>query len=60
MTEKTKSVTMQFPVSQILMAVFLPMKLMHVIDWDWAWVLSPLWIPAAMIMVVSILTRALK
>ena len=30
----------------ILLVVFIVLKLCHVIDWSWWWVLSPLWIPA--------------
>lgn len=28
--------------------VFLTLKLMGVIHWAWVWILSPLWIPAAL------------
>ena len=31
----------------ILTIVFIILKLCHVIDWSWWWVLSPLWISAA-------------
>lgn len=29
----------------LLTIVFITLKLMGVIDWHWAWVLSPLWLP---------------
>jgi len=28
----------------MLMIVFITLKLTHVIDWSWRWVLSPIWI----------------
>jgi uncharacterized membrane protein len=31
----------------LLSIVFITLKLCHVIDWSWVWVLSPLWIPLA-------------
>jgi hypothetical protein len=30
--------------SGVLLVVFIVLKLTHVIDWSWWWVLSPLWI----------------
>lgn len=37
----------------LLTVAFVVLKLTHVIDWSWAWVLSPLWISAigALVMV---------
>jgi hypothetical protein len=32
--------------------VFVVLKLTHVIEWSWWWVLSPLWIPLAFALVV--------
>lgn len=32
--------------------LFIGLKLAEVIDWGWAWVLSPFWIPWAVLMVV--------
>ncbi len=29
----------------LLAIVFIVLKLMHIITWSWLWVLSPLWIP---------------
>jgi membrane protein YdbS with pleckstrin-like domain len=36
----------------ILLVVFVVLKLTHVIEWSWWWVLSPLWIPLAFALVV--------
>lgn len=33
-----------------LTIVFVILKLTHVIDWSWWWVLSPIWIPVAVVL----------
>lgn len=35
----------------LLTVAFVVLKLCHVIEWSWCWVLSPLWIPVAAIIV---------
>lgn len=35
--------------SSMLLVLFIGLKLGHVIDWDWGWVLAPLWIPFALV-----------
>ena len=35
-----------------LTLLFIGLKLTDSIDWSWTWVLSPLWIPIALIIVV--------
>jgi hypothetical protein len=37
----------------ILFLIFLVLKLTHYIDWSWWWVTAPLWIPAAVIVVIG-------
>ena len=48
----------------VLFIVFLVLKLTNLIDWKWIWVLSPLWIWAALylvgLIVVAILRREPK
>ena len=39
-------------IGMILFIVFLVLKLTNVIDWSWVWVISPLWIPFALGIVV--------
>jgi len=34
----------------LLTILFIGLKLTHVIDWTWIWVLSPLWIPFAFVL----------
>jgi hypothetical protein len=43
---------------EILLVVFVVLKLCGLIDWSWWWVLSPLWITAA-IAVVSLVVLGL-
>jgi hypothetical protein len=52
--------------SGVLTIVFIVLKLTHVIDWSWWWVLSPIWIGTCLVIVllliyivVSILAEAL-
>ena len=37
-----------------LTVAFVVLKLCKVIDWSWWWVLSPIWIPLAIVIVVGI------
>lgn len=39
----------------LLTVLFIGLKLGHVIDWSWWWVLSPLWIPLAVVLLVAII-----
>ena len=39
----------------LLTVLFVGLKLGHVINWSWFWVLSPLWISASIWLVVLIL-----
>lgn len=38
----------------LLTAVFVTLKLTHVIAWSWLWVLAPAWVPLALTIVVWI------
>lgn len=42
----------------LLALVFIVLKLTHVIDWSWLWVLAPLWIPAAIAAVILLVIVA--
>lgn len=44
----------------ILTIAFIVLKLCNVIEWSWLWVLSPLWIPFAVVFCVIILVFVLK
>ena len=39
----------------ILAIVFIVLKLTHYINWPWFWVLSPIWIPIALIILVLVI-----
>ena len=34
----------------VLLVIFIVLKLCHVIDWSWVWVLSPFWITLAVVL----------
>lgn len=47
----------------LLAIAFIVLKLTHVIEWSWLWVLSPLWIPAAIvagILVIVVIVAIVK
>jgi hypothetical protein len=53
MSDKKVEVTYQgigFP--GLLTILFIALKLTNQIDWDWIWVLSPLWLPVAIILII--------
>jgi len=41
--------------SGLLGVAFIVLKLVGVISWSWVWVLSPLWIPLALLIVIGII-----
>jgi hypothetical protein len=44
----------------LLGIVFLVLKLVGVISWNWVWVLAPFWVPIAVIIVLSIILFVLR
>lgn len=36
-----------------LAIVFIVLKLLGIIEWSWLWVLSPIWIPILVVLVLS-------
>lgn len=36
----------------LLAILFIALKLTHVVDWPWLWVLAPLWVPVLLLVVV--------
>ena len=44
----------------LLQVAFIVLKLCHVIDWTWFWVLSPTWIGAALVLIVLIAVFIVK
>ena len=39
----------------ILLIVFIVLKLCHVIDWSWWWVLAPFWIPLLLVLIICVI-----
>ena len=39
----------------VLAVVFITLKLLGVISWSWLWVLAPLWIPLAIVLIIVII-----
>lgn len=54
-TENVKTVVYT-PIYIVLCLVFFILKMTDTIDWSWWWVFAPLWIPAALIAVVLVVT----
>jgi hypothetical protein len=44
--------------SIIIFVVFLTLKLSNVVDWSWWWVLSPIWLPFAVVLGVIMIVSA--
>lgn len=40
---------------EVLAIVFIVLKLVGVITWSWWWVLSPIWIPLAIALVIAVI-----
>ena len=65
MTNKNKSTlgTRLISLATVTVIVFLILRLTHVLDWQWVWIFSPLWITMAFNVVFDILKgfiRAIK
>jgi hypothetical protein len=54
MSEST-NVSVNFPFLGILTLIFITLKLTGFIAWSWLWVLSPLWIPVAIVLLIAII-----
>lgn len=47
-----KNSTGEVSFTTLLLLAFIILKLTHVIDWSWWWVLSPFWIPLGIWLIV--------
>lgn len=54
MPDKNVSVSFPLPLSSILFIIFLVLKLTGHITWSWLWVFSPLWISAAIVLLLLV------
>lgn len=52
MSNNETKVTIQYPIFGILGLIFITLKLTGHIAWSWWWVLSPFWLPFALIIAV--------
>lgn len=44
----------------LLAIVFIVLKLLGKIDWSWWWVLSPIWIPTAIVLAIVVVFFVVK
>lgn len=52
---KSVSISIGGGFSGALTIAFIVLKLCHVIDWSWVWVLSPLWISASIAVLIALI-----
>lgn len=53
MTDNQKTAaTNSISFATLLGVAFIILKLCHVIEWAWIWVLAPIWIPWALVLVI--------
>lgn len=50
--------TVGIGICDVLAIVFIVLKLVGVISWSWWWVLSPIWIPIVLILILAVIARA--
>lgn len=60
MKNETLNVNIGGLFSTLLAVAFIVLKLCHVIEWSWLWVLAPLWIPIALALVILIIVLIIK
>lgn len=53
--KKTEVVNKGIGFPGLLTIAFIVLKLCHVIEWSWIWVLSPLWITFALVIVLVVI-----
>lgn len=53
MSDNTKGTTGGITFGGLLTVVFIALKLTDVIYWSWWWVISPIWLPLALALVVA-------
>lgn len=53
---KTKN---NYPWALIITLLFVILKLCHVIEWQWVWVLSPFWLPISLLFVLLLFIHLL-
>ena len=54
-SERNEGTTVIRRILELLLVVFIVLKLTGVITWSWWWILSPLWIPLAIALIITII-----
>lgn len=54
-SERNEGITVIRRILELLLVVFIVLKFTGVITWSWWWILSPLWIPLAIALIVTII-----
>lgn len=57
---RTSTTSSGVGILELLTVAFVILKLCHVIDWSWWWVLAPTWIPLALVLAVALVYFVLK
>lgn len=55
MSTNTKGTSSSIGFAGLLGLLFIGLKLTHYIDWSWWWVLAPLWMPVAAVLLICII-----
>ena len=55
MENKNTNVSSGIGFTGVLTIVFIVLKLTGVISWSWWWVLSPIWIPWVLVIVIAVI-----
>lgn len=50
--DREKNYTASTSICTVLLIIFITLKLCNLITWSWLWVLAPLWIPVALVLVI--------
>lgn len=53
-------ISISFSGTSLLAVAFIVLKLCNVIDWSWWWVLAPIWIPIALVIILLIIKGILN
>lgn len=48
-------ISISFSGTSLLSVAFIVLKLCNVIDWSWWWVLAPIWMPLALVVILLII-----
>lgn len=54
-SERNEGIDIIRRILELLLVVFIVLKLTGIIIWSWWWVLSPLWIPLVIALIVTII-----